>query len=120
MIYNDQDPAFAYSSGWSDLIDAKAYNGQIKRTTSVGSSITFSFTGQKFSIIYKSGSLYGNMEIYVDGVLVHTLNQNSASSVYQQKWSYSGTLSPGTHQLRLVYSSGPGDGRITLDAVSVP
>lgn len=120
IIYNDRDPAFSYSSGWSDLTDARAYNGQIKRTTSVGSSVTFSFTGQRFSIIYKSGSLYGNMEVYVDGVLVHTLNQNSATSVYQQRWSYSGTLSPGPHQLRLVYSSGPGDGRITLDAVSVP
>lgn len=120
ITYNDQDPAFSYSSGWSDLTDARAYNGQIKRTTTVGSSVTFSFTGERFSIFYKSGSLYGIMEVYVDGVLVHTLNQNTSSSVYQQRWSYVGTLSPGTHQLRLVYSSGPADGRITLDAVSIP
>ncbi len=120
IIYNDQDRAFSYSRGWTNVNDAQAYNGQFKRTTRLGSSVTLSFNGPKFTVIYKTGPLFGKMDIFVDGVLVNTLDQNTSTSLYQQRWSYGGTLSTGTHQLRLVYSNGPSNGRVSIDAVSVP
>jgi hypothetical protein len=118
-IYNDKDPVLQYSRHWSDVADGQAYMGSFRLTQKVGSSVTLNFTGQTFSIIYKTGPVFGNMEVYVDGTLVHTLNQNTASPLFQQKWSYPGTLSPGSHTLKLVFAS-PTSGRVSLDAVSIP
>ncbi len=119
MIYNDKDPAFRYSRHWIEVVDGQAYMGTFRSTQKTGSSVTLNFTGQSFSIIYKADPSFGNMEVYVDGTRVHTLNQNTASPLFQQKWSYGGILSPGTHTLKLVFA-GPSNGRVSLDAVSVP
>lgn len=119
-IYNDTDAAFVYSSGWSQVIESHSYAGEFMLTKTVGSYATFTFTGQKFSLIYKTGPLFGKMDIYVDGARVYTLNQNTSSQMFQQKWSYGGTLAAGTHTLKLVFASGPTDGRVSIDAVSIP
>jgi hypothetical protein len=88
-------------------------------TDVVGSSVTFTFTGTKFSIIYKTGPVFGKMDVYVDGTLVGTINQYTGSALFQQKWSYSGTLVTGTHKVKMVFAS-PSGGKNSVDAVSVP
>jgi hypothetical protein len=108
-----------YSAGWTDVTDAKAYQGEYKLTQKVGSSVTLNFTGQKFSIIYKTGANFGKMEVYVDGKLVNTINQKTSTATYQKKWSYSGTLATGTHSLKLVFVS-PTGAKVSLDAVTIP
>ena len=119
-LYNDKDSAFVYSSGWTEVAESRAYQGEFKLTQVVGSSATFPFTGTKFSLLYKTGPLFGNMEIYVDGQLLYTLNQNTSTAMFQQKWSYGGTLTSGSHTLKLVFLNGPTDGRVSVDAISIP
>ena len=119
VIHDSRNAAFAYSGDWENVTDTRAYQGSFKRTWSAGSYATFSFTGQKFSIIYKTGPLLGKLDVYVDGALVGTVDQKTAADVFQVKWSYGGTLPAGTHQLKLVFS-GPASTRATLDAVSIP
>ncbi len=115
--YNDRDAAFVYSSGWSQVSDSRAINGEFMMTDVVNSSVTFTFTGTKFSIIYKTGPVFGNMDVYVDGKLVGTINQYTGSALFQQKWSYSGTLAIGTHKVKMVFAS-PSGGKVSVDAVS--
>jgi hypothetical protein len=119
-VYDDTNAGFVYSSGWEQVSDPLAFGGEFKRTLTVGSNVTFTFSGQKFSLIYKTGPLFGKVDIYVDGTRVYTLNQYTSAALYQQKWSYGGTLAAGTHTLKFVYVSGPTDGRVSVDAVSVP
>ena len=119
IIYNDLNSAFRYSSNWTKVTDSYAYQGEFKQTKVVGSYVTFNFTGQSFTIIYKAGSLYGKMDVYVDGSLIGTINQYASNIVNQKKWVYGGTLATGAHQLKLIYVS-PTNSKISLDAVSVP
>jgi hypothetical protein len=119
VTYNDQNSAFAYSSNWITVTDSRAYGGEFKQTKVTGSSVAFTFAGQSFTIIYKAGSLYGKMDVYVDGNLITTLNEYSSSTVNQKKWQYGGTLTAGTHSLKLVFV-GPTSRRISLDGISVP
>jgi hypothetical protein len=118
-VYDDKNSAFVYSKNWSNVAEAQAYQGSFKLTQKVGSHVTLNFTGQSFSIIYKTGPLFGKMDVYVDGKLVHTLDQKTPTALFQQKWSYGGTLAAGTHKLKLVFS-GPSDARVSVDAVSIP
>jgi hypothetical protein len=118
-LYNDKDSAFVYSSGWTQVSDSRAINGEFMVTDVVGSSVTFTFSGTKFSIIYKTGPVFGKMDVYVDGKIVGTINQYTGSALFQQKWSYRGTLAVGTHKVKMVFSS-PSGGKVSVDAVSTP
>jgi hypothetical protein len=118
-VYNDKNSAFVYSSGWTQVSDSRAINGEFMVTDQAGSSVTFTFNGTKFSIIYKTGPVFGNMDVHVDGTLVGTINQNTPTALFQQKWSYGGTLANGSHTLKLVFA-GPSGGKVSVDAVSIP
>jgi hypothetical protein len=102
-IYDDTDGAFVYSDGWEAVNKKQAYNGSFRLTTRNGSFMTFAFTGQSFSVIYKGGPAFRKMDVYVDKVLVGTINEKTSQSSFQQRWDYSGQLASGTHTLRLVF-----------------
>ncbi|MBU2610847.1 MAG: hypothetical protein KJ606_07880 [Chloroflexi bacterium] len=118
VTYDNTDPAFIYSSGWSNTKDKSSYKGSFMRTAILNASATFTFTGQSFSILYNAGSKYGNLDIYVDGVSAGSINQKASANRYQQRWDYPGQLSSGTHELRMVFS-GPKKAQASLDGVIV-
>ncbi len=103
IYYDDKDSAFVYSAGWEDKSKQDAYKGSVKLTTVNDSSVTFTFTGQSFSVLYRGGPNYGEMKVYVDGVLVDTLNEKTAKYTSQKRWNYAGQLAPGNHILKLVF-----------------
>ena len=118
-IYDDKDSALVYSSGWRDSYKGTAYQGSFKETSKNGASITLDFTGQSFSILYKSGWAYRTLDIYVDGVLVGTINENSRRQAFQQRWDYPGQLVPGTHTLKLVFVAQGNRTKGSFDAVII-
>jgi hypothetical protein len=119
--FDDKHAAFAYSSSaWQNQLTDKAYGGSYRETTKSGSFITFPFTGQSFSIIYKGGVTYGKIDVYVDDVLVGTLNQKLATTAYQKRWDFPGQLPAGNHTLKLVFKAVSSTiNRGSLDAVII-
>jgi predicted 3-demethylubiquinone-9 3-methyltransferase (glyoxalase superfamily) len=119
--YDDRDSVFAYSSNWQDVYRKWAYKGSVKETTRDGSSVTLNFTGQSFSILYKSGPEYRTLDVYIDDVLVGNINQRSWRQAFQQRWDYPGQLAPGPHTLKLVFVTPDKRDRTkgSLDAVIV-
>lgn len=119
-VIDDRDPRLVFSPEWQDASKRQAYQGTLKQTSKVGAQVTLSFTGQGFSVLYRSGKSYRAVDVYVDDVLVGTLNQQSGSGAYQQRWDYAVPLAPGNHTLKLVYASGGGDdARVSVDAVII-
>lgn len=103
-VYDDMNPAFAYSPDWTDVSKKKAYNGSYKQTSQNDAFVTFTFTGQSFSILYTTGPAFRDMEVYIDDVLVGRIDQR-AEKAFQQRWDYSGQLEPGPHILKLVFDT---------------
>lgn len=104
--FDDKNAAFTYSSpAWQNVSTLQAYNGSHKETTRSGSFVTFPFTGQSFSILYKGGVTYGKIDVYVDAALVNTLNQKLSTTTYQKRWDYPGQLPAGKHTLKLVFQA---------------
>ena len=101
-IYDDKDSAFIYSGTWTDVNNKKAHKGSFKRTTEDGAAVTFNFTGQSFSILYKGGKAFRKMDVFIDGELVGTIDQEQKSA-YKLRWDYPGQLAPGNHTLKLVF-----------------
>lgn len=117
--YDNKHSAFVYSAGWVEEVSSYAMDGSFARTSTNGSSVTFPFTGQSFSIIYKGGPSYRKMDVYIDGALAATIDERLDVSTYKARWDYPGQLSPGPHTLKLVFVTTSSSTNGSLDAVIV-
>lgn len=102
-IFDDKDSAFVYSQNWQNNSNTKAYKGSYKLTKQNGASVTFTFTGQSFSILYKGGISFSKFDMYVDGQMVSTFDEKLNKMTYQKRWDYPGQLALGQHTLKLVF-----------------
>ena len=118
-MYDNKDSAFVYSAGWVEEVKVAAIGGSYAQTSMNGSSVTFQFTGQSFSIIYKGGPSYRDMQVYIDDVMVATINQRHDTSTYKVRWDYPGQLSAGQHTLKLVFVATKSTNLGSVDAVIV-
>lgn len=118
-VYDNEHSDFLYSEGWVEEGKAAAVDGSFARTSANGSSVTLPFTGQSFSLIYKGGPSYRTMDVYIDGILVATINQRHEVSTYKARWDYPGQLSLGEHTLKLVFVTRSSNTNGSLDAVII-
>ena len=117
---DDQNGAFVYSAGWQTVSTTNAYGGSYHETSQDGATITFPFSGQSFSLIYKGGITFSKFDIYVDGAMVGTLDQKLGAATYQVRWDYPGQLAAGNHTLQLVFKvTSATINRGSLDAVII-
>ncbi len=117
--YDSKHSSLVYATGWVEEVSPYAIDGSFARALTNGSSVSFHFTGQSFSIIYKGGPSYRNMDVYIDNVLVATIDQRLDASKYKVRWDYPGHLSPGTHTLELVFVTTGSTTSGSLDAVII-
>lgn len=103
MTYDNKHSALVYSAGWVEEASPYALGGSYMRTSTNGASVSLPFTGQSFSLIYKGGPSYRKMDVYVDNILVATIDQRHDASTYKARWDYAGQLAPGPHTLKLVF-----------------
>jgi hypothetical protein len=118
-LYDDMNRAIGYSSGWQNVSDPQAYGSSYKVAADrKGASITLGFTGQSFSVLYTSGPSYRSMDVYVDGILVGTIDQKTSSTQFQQRWNYPGQLTLSAHTVILV-TKNRNNTYISIDGVIV-
>ena len=117
--YDNKHSAFTYSGGWVEEVSLYAIDGSFARTATNGSWVTFPFSGQSFSIIYKGGPSYRKMDVYIDGLLAATIDERHDTSTYKARWDYPGQLSPGPHALKLVFVTTGSTTNGSVDAVIV-
>jgi hypothetical protein len=118
--HDDAAAAFTYDGAWLTMNTSGPYQDTLHYTYGVGDSAVVFFTGQQIQLSYLAAPGAGKMDLYIDGVKVDTIDQNSTTGWEWQKSWTSGQLAAGTHSLRLVYASGTGDWSFTsIDAVTV-
>jgi len=117
--YDNKHSAFVYSAGWVEEVSPYAMDGSFARTATHGASVTFQFTGQSFSLIYKGGPSYRKLDLYIDGGLAATIDERYDVSTYKARWDYPGQLSPGLHMLKLVFVTTSASTNGSVDAVLV-
>jgi hypothetical protein len=112
--YDGTHSGWNYSTGWSHYTTSGPYNDTLTYSTTVGSEAVFAMTGTQFTLTYTQYTNRGVVDIYVDGVKVHSLNENGVLQ-WQKTWT-SANLGNGTHTLRFVHVSGT---MTDLDAIEV-
>ncbi|MBL7944117.1 MAG: DNRLRE domain-containing protein, partial [Flavobacteriales bacterium] len=105
VTYDNTDPGFVYSPEWTDQDNTSAFGSSFKQTTENAASVTFTFSGTSFSLLYTGGPAFRSMDVYVDDLLVGKIDQKTDSQTYQLRWDYTGQLEFGPHILKLVFST---------------
>ncbi len=120
--YEQTDPHLVYSGTWDSFAKTSASGGSYGRSATGGASATIYFTGTRLDWIAMKGTSTGKADVYVDGAKVTPtpINLAAATATYQVKVWSSGTLSKGSHTVRIVRNSASAVGKyLTLDAIEV-
>ena len=83
FFYDGSSPFIYYSPrGWQAFPSVLGFNGSFNVGNNTGDAATFYFDGFYVQICYGTHPSFGNMNIYIDEVLVATLGQFSLSPGY--------------------------------------
>ena len=115
-IYENNDPHLIYIGNWTTYNAASASGGSGRYSNSINNYALFRFTGKQVKLLYTANVNNGNAEIRINGQLVSTLNQYSASQVYKKEWTSPLMADEGPHTITITHASG---GIIDLDALIV-
>ena len=119
-VEGHQQTEFSVSSGWSTVSVSGAYGGSVARTTSLNATATLNFTGREAGLVMTTGTAYGSVKVLVDGVLVATVNNHTASGTNLRKIVFrKGFSSVGTHTIKVVNQATSGHPRADLDGLIV-
>ena len=105
-----------YAGSWSTTRSSSYFGGKVRRSTSSSARATYRFTGREVTWITAKGASRGKARVYIDGVLVSTVDLRTPSThyrrvIFRKAWSASGAH---TITIRPV-----GNGRVDIDGFEV-
>jgi hypothetical protein len=105
-INEPQNPT-SHSTGWTTYTRTGLWGGSAWHTSTYGASATFSFSGTNVAYIGTMGpSMSASIKVYVDGVLIKTINGYSSTNKYRQllfRWGWDYYAS---HTIKIVNAQG--------------
>lgn len=124
-------PVYFAPKGWQiiNLLPGVAYMGNVVVGNNPGDTTTVYFEGESVQICYALGPVFGNMDVYIDDVLIATLAQGNATYQYAPCWDSStmvflpvpgatNLLYDNLHKLTLK-NAGPSGYKVNLDTIQV-
>lgn len=109
--------AIVYGGTWRSESNAGYAGGSVKYATTAGASATWKGTAKAIGLVTTRGPGRGKVKVYVDGVLVATVDTYAATTtrklvIWQRSWA-----TAGAHTLKLVVVGTAGRPRVDLDAL---
>ncbi|HET7182547.1 MAG TPA: glycosyl hydrolase family 18 protein, partial [Candidatus Limnocylindrales bacterium] len=96
------------------------YSGLADRfATAAGASVTYAFTGRAIAWVTTLAPSRGVAKVYVDGVLVQTIDCGSAITRFRYVAFAKAWASSGFHTIRIVVAGTAGRPRVDVDALEV-
>ena len=115
-IYDDVDPGWNYTGSWASANGfGGAYNSSLHYTAIVGDAATFMFSGTQFKLTYTQDTNRGNIDVYVNGNKIATINANG-TFVWQKIYT-SPIFLAGTHVVQFKHAGG--GTYIDIDALQI-
>ncbi|HUQ42953.1 MAG TPA: glycosyl hydrolase family 18 protein [Candidatus Limnocylindria bacterium] len=111
--------AIAYRGAWATGTSAHYSGGTVRFSTAAGASARYSFTGRGIALTATRGPDRGAVKVYLDGVLVSTVDTRAASMQFRQVIFSKTWASKGAHTIRLVVVGTSGRPRFDLDSFEV-
>jgi len=118
-VLEESAPSWAYSNApaWLPAACASCSGGDERTSATAGASATLTVTGSsQVGLVFTAGPGDGSASIWVDGLLVTTLNTHASNAqfrriLYRVVWA-----TPGSHTVAIVNKGSAGHAQIELDA----
>lgn len=114
-IYDDTHPAWTYVGDWSATLDTEAYEGTSHISMTMADLATVTINGSQFTLYYTQDPAQGDLDVYVDEIMIATISQDGATTAHQVTWT-SPVLTADVHTLQFVHADG---GSVNIDAIEV-
>lgn len=98
VVCTDQD--LTYSGAWQDVLDANYKYGAVRFTYDTAAFVEFTVSGTDFSLVGRRSVRGGMARLYVDGILVRTVDYYG-DTVNNAFLAHVRGLAPGAHTVRL-------------------
>jgi hypothetical protein len=114
--YDDADSRLTYSGSWVGQTGVNgAYQNTLHVSSTVGSTITFTFTGPEIHFFYQSAPSLGTVTVTIDSLGEPPITQ--AQNMTQIKEWISDTLTSGSHTVVITHYGG---GSVNVDRFVIP
>jgi hypothetical protein len=114
--YSEASSRITYGGSWSLASSTSYLGGSARRTSVVGASATYAFSGRSVAWLAATGPTHGKVRVFVDGLDLGVVDLYRATAaprqvVFSRAWS-----SIGAHTVRLVNLGTPGRPAAIIDA----
>lgn len=111
--------AVTWRGSWAGVTDTRFSGGSVRWSGSAGASVSYTFTGRAVAWITTTAPAGGVAKVYLDGVLVTTVDTNAAATSFLRVGYARTWPSSGTHTLRIVVAGTRIHPRVYVDAFEV-
>ncbi len=84
QIVPNTSSSIAYMGGWSDIGEYVCVNGSVSQSVNKNSVISFTALARQICVYGIKDSRYGNMDVYIDGTRVATVDLSSETTMTDQ------------------------------------
>ncbi len=118
--YEQTNSRLVYQGAWYTFYATGSSGGSYKRANTDGASVTVTFEGTYLAWIATKGTTLGKALVSLDGGPAVSVNLAASTTQRQQKVWTTGTLSPGTHTVKIRWDPTNLAGKyISIDAFDV-
>jgi hypothetical protein len=117
-LFEENNGAVAYSTGWTRVAQSGASGGFVKDSTVAGKTATFSFTGRYVAWVSTVAATNGDATVQIDGGGSSTVHTHG-SSTNAGRLVYSKSVSAGAHTVTVTNLGTAGHSRVDVDAFVV-
>jgi len=100
--YNNSNPAVSYGGAWNSGAVVGADDGDLRWTTAAAAYAQLTFTGTAVSWYGMKAPNRGYADVYIDGVLVSTVDEYAPANTIQSVLYSASGLSAGSHTIKIV------------------
>jgi hypothetical protein len=116
--YGDKTALASWSSGWGWGTNSTSFGGKVRASSKAGASVTVRFAGKGIGWISRTGPTRGKARVYIDGVLVKTVDTHGKTKAKQVVFA-ANHLANAPHTLRIVVLGTSGRPRVDVDGFIV-
>jgi hypothetical protein len=111
--------ALRWKGTWGTATSWQYSAGSVRAATAAGASVSYAFTGRAVAWVTTLGPGRGAAKVYIDGVLVTTIDTNAPSFTFRHIAFARSWGSSGFHTIRIVVVGTAGHPRVDVDALEV-
>jgi hypothetical protein len=118
-LIQNSSTSLTYAGSWATNSNASNSGGSTKGSSSAGASVSYKFSGRAVSLVTTLATSTGAVQVWVDGVLVKTVDTRADATAYRRVVFSKSWASYASHTIKLVVVGTAGRPTVRLDAFEV-